>query len=212
MSNRLGRLILAVQLVILLGVAGTAFAANVVTGGAPLGSTAAAGRGETWDPRATARLAAWWNRRARRVFYRGHCSIYELSTPGPATLQLDVPGPQEAILMRLVAAPDAAARREVYRAALAAGAESAVLDGACGEAALEARPPEPADAASALARAVAIAPDAPGLWISYGQALTAARRFAAAGAALAKARELNPLHEDLGSAETGLARAEGRRR
>jgi len=176
------------------------------------GKAMAASRGETWEPGAAARMAAWWNRRAHRVFYRGHCSIYELARPGQARLQLDLPGPQEAYLMRVVAAPDLAARRAVWRAALAAGAESAVLDGAFGESALEGNPPAAAEAAGALARAVAIAPDAGGLWISYGRALTGAGRLAAARAALAKARELNPLHDDLEGAEADLARAEGGKR
>ena len=176
------------------------------------GKAMAGSRGETWDAAAVKRIADWWDRRARRVFYRGHCSVYELGVRGKPVLQLDVPGPQEWYLMRMVAAADRKVQDAVRREALAAGAESAILHGACGEAALENAPPAPAAAAEALARAVAIAPDAPGLWILYGRALVVAKRLVQARGAFAKARELNPLHEDLAGAEAELARSEARAR
>jgi hypothetical protein len=173
------------------------------------GKAVAASAGEAWTPAAVRLWSGWWNRRARLVQQRGECAVYELGPPGHPVPHLDLPGPQDWYLRRLLT-PGATVRdhRAIYREALAAGGDSAYLRGVYGD--LAAANGGVADAVTALRGAVRIEPGYAALWFSLARALIRARDFPGARAALAKGRALSPAAEEIGELEGDMRKAESR--
>ncbi len=165
--------------------------------------------GESWEAGRIGIWARWWNRRARLMHQRGEIAVYALGPPGPAAPKLDLPGPQDLVLRRILKGRTQADRRTVFRQALAMGADSAYLRGVYGEAA--AADGAVAEGVAELRAAVRIEPGYAALWFSLARAQLRGKDLPGARAALARGRALSPLADEVRDLDRDLRLAEVRR-
>ncbi len=120
-------------------------------------------RGEDWRGGRGKAWAAFWNSRARLAYETGDCAIYELDPlRRKAEPKLDLPGPQDWAGVMWGQERDPAVCASIYRGLLAGGIESAGIHADFGRAmAWHGRDTK---AATAFGRALAVAPEIPGLW------------------------------------------------
>ena len=169
----------------------------------------AAARNESWGPVEAGRWRRFWDTRAVLLRRSGPCVVYELSRkPHPSRIPEDLAGLQEWILSEMLAKPDHAGRKAVYRRGLAAGVESAYLCGTYGE--ITMNDGFPAEGAEELRKSVRLAPDLADAWFSLARALLRSGRPGEARQALARGERLEPGSPDLNDLRNEFARAVNR--
>jgi hypothetical protein len=168
------------------------------------GKALSAALSEEWEPSEIRSWALFWNSRARLVYQRGKCAVYDLGPPKRPAPLLDLPGPQDWLIGRmLMVQRDPAALGSVFRGALASGAESGFACGVYGD--LSGAAGKTKDAIPALRRATAIAPGSDELWFSLARALIRADRLKDARIALERGRALNLFSDELPALEEALS-------
>lgn len=166
-------------------------------------------KGEEWSPEDAGKWARFWGTHAEMVQRRGECVIYRISrTPLPHRTLLDMPGPQEWVVARLIdAGPSRRGRRAVLNNALSMGVDSAFIRDAYGEIALDRG--DPADGVGELREAIRIVPDFSPAWLALAKALLRSGRADEALRAKARWEEFDPLASDREALNLEFARARG---
>jgi len=151
----------------------------------------AASRGESWTTAEVRRWRRFIESRARVVWARGQCAVYELGAPRKPSILMDLPGPGEALLVAMEDVPSMAGRAGIYAAGKARGVESAYTCVRYGEYLAESG--RNREAAGYFRRALAIAPGVAGFWFDLAIAETRQGRTGLARDALARGLAIEPL-------------------
>jgi len=161
---------------------------------------------ENWTAAEAGNWSGFWGTHAVPVFRYGECVVYRISSkPLPSRTLLDMPGPQEWAVARLLdAGTPRQARRAVLDRVLKMGVDSAFLRGAYGEIAMDRG--DPADGIGELRAAVRIVPDLAPAWLSLTRCLLRAGRMEEARRTRARWEAIDPLSEDRGAVELEFAR------
>jgi len=170
----------------------------------------AASRGESWTATEVRGWRRFFESRARVVWARGQCAIYELGAPRKPSTQMDLPGPGEALIVAMEDEPTMAGRTALYTAGTARGVESAYTLVRYGEYLAEAG--RNREAAGYFRRALAIAPKVAGFWFDLAIAETRQGRLGPARDALARGLDLEPMASKGKEIARDLRNLEGRRR
>ena len=167
----------------------------------------ASARGEAWTREEVRRWSGFWERYGVLDHRYGDCVVYRISRkPLPARTLLDMPGPQEWVVARMLeAGADRAARRAALREAREEGARSAILSLSYGELALDHG--DPADGLAELREAVRLDSGLAPAWLALARALLRTGRVAEALQARARWEGLDPLSNERESLRLEFARA-----